>query len=271
MENEAGIEIPILIVIATVGILVFIFFVILFVLFYQKKELKNKVLNEEKEKNHQRELLNATIEIAEAERRRIADNLHDDIGAIINLVKLNIGKIERSTSDKTVVKELSNESAGLLETTMENIRSISRDLAPPVLRQLGFEEGLNDLCQKLNNSGAVKINFTRPGKEIKMPQKTELQLYRIIQEVINNTLKHAAATEISISLNSFSDKFVVMLIHNGKGITNISIDALMRDGKGLGLKSIQSRAQIINAVVNYSSNNASSSILIETPLHEKNV
>jgi two-component system NarL family sensor kinase len=271
LEDKTPIEIPVLIVITTIGILVFIFFVVLFVLFYQKKELKNKVLREEKEKNHQRALLNATIEIAEAERKKIADNLHDDIGTIINLVKLNIGKIEKSTADKSVIKELSNESSGLLETTMENIRNISRDLAPPVLIQLGFEEGLKDLCQKISHSGTAKIVLTKSDGILKLSPKTELQVYRIIQEVINNVLKHASATEISIILNALSDKMVVTLFHNGDGISNESIDELTKGSKGLGLKSIKSRAQVIGATVNYSSTNSLSSILIETPLNEKNI
>jgi two-component system NarL family sensor kinase len=271
LENAAPIAIPLLIVITTVGIIIFIAFIIFFVLYHQKKRLQDKILSEEKEKNHQRALLNATVEIAEAERKKIADNLHDDIGGIINLVKLNIGKIEKSTSDKTMVKELSNESSGLLETTMENIRNISRDLAPPVLLQLGFEEGLKDLCQKISNSGSAQISFAGPESKILLSKKVELQLYRIIQEILNNTLKHTGATDISIKLSSSTNNFLILLVHNGIGITNETITVLTEGSKGLGLKSIQSRAQIINATINYSANNSLSSVTIETLLDEKNI
>jgi signal transduction histidine kinase len=262
-------EIPILIVIASIGIIIFIAFVIVFVLFYQKRTLQNKALAEEKEKNHQRQLVNTTIEITEIERKRIASNLHDDIGGIVNLVKLNIGKISRSTQNETIVKELSEQSSALLETTMENVRSISRDLAPPVLLRLGFEEGLMELCRYINNSGALKAGFNGSKEKLKLSSKTELQLYRIINEVINNIIKHDSADNLQMDIINYKDKFAVTIKHDGKGIDDTMLKELTEGSKGIGLKSIQSRASILNAKINYSKSDAGSLITIETPLHEQ--
>ncbi|HWY10427.1 MAG TPA: ATP-binding protein [Bacteroidia bacterium] len=270
MEDKAPIEIPILIVIATLGIIVFIFFVVLFVLFYQKKSLQNKIEREEEEKNHQRQLVSATIEIAELERKRIAANLHDDVGGMINLVKLNIGKIARHTNDETAIKDLNMECSTLLEATMENIRSISRDLTPTVLMRLGFEEGLLDLCRLMNNTGEIKVEFKKPEQSLKIEPKTELQLYRIVQEIINNIMKHASASQMYVQLRSFNDKIIVEIKHNGKGISNNMLAQLAKDSTGIGLISIQGRAQVIKANVNYEIKSDTESVItIETPLNEK--
>lgn len=250
MENPEPIEIPILIVIATIGIIVFISFIVFFVLFYQKKALQNKALAEEKEKNHQRALVSLTLEVAETERKRIASNLHDDIGTTLSLTKININQMMRQ-SNSAHIKELGKESGLLLEATINNIRNISRDLAPPVLLRLGFEEGLKEFCKQIHSSGALAVDFLSHPDGSKLPERTELQLYRITTEVINNIIKHSGASAMRVELNDLKDKFVVMVRHNGKGIDNSTFTELASAGKGIGLKSIKSRADIINAKIDY--------------------
>jgi two-component system, NarL family, sensor kinase len=265
LENTAPIEIPLLIVIATIGIIIFIAFIIFFVLFYQKKAFQTKALAAEKEKEHQRELTNMTMEVAEMERKRTAANLHDDIGGMINLVKTNLSKIAKNSSDPSL-KELGEQSSAFLETAMDNIRNISRDLAPPVLLRLGFEEGLAELCTQISKTGAIKIEFQGSKSELNLPKQTELQLYRIINEILNNIIKHASPSKLHIDLINTKTKLGVAIRHDGRGLTNAALPSLTENSKGIGLKSIQSRANIIHAKIDYSINDSGSLVNIEIPL-----
>lgn len=264
MESETPIEIPLLIVIATLGILVFIFFVILFVIFYQKKSLETKAREEENEKNHQRQLLNTTIEIAELERKKIAANLHDDIGALIHLVKHNIHEITSKNSISEISK-LNTQSVKLLENAMDNIRSISREIAPPVLMRLGFDEGLKELCGQITHSGASSVSLENSINTLPLGFQTQIQLYRIIQEILSNIIKHATATKIKVIIKADEKSIVTEIHHNGKGISNQEVDELTIKSKGIGLRSIKNRSEVIGAEINYSKANQHSLVIIKLP------
>jgi signal transduction histidine kinase len=266
LENPPTINIPLLIVFVTVGFLILIAFSISFVLYHQKKKLKDKAISEEKEKNHQRELLKTSLDVAEMERKRIAANLHDDVGAALNLAKINIIRMAK-LNNSIDITELSSESKLLLESTMENIRNISRDLAPPVLLRSGFEEALRDLCSSINTSGSLKVNLTGIPTGLKPSEQSEIQLYRILQELINNVLKHANASMMEINVADLTGKLNVNIKHDGKGIDDKMLPELTANSKGIGLKSIQSRANSINAKISYfAKNNSGSVINMEVPL-----
>jgi signal transduction histidine kinase len=266
LENSTPIEIPLFIVVSTAGILILIAFAVFFVMFYQKKTLQNRAQTIETEKQHQIELLHNTIEIAELERKRIANNVHDDIGGVINLVKMNISSITKNNADSELVKRLGDESKALLESTIENVRNISRDLAPPVLLRMGLIDGVDELSKQITQSTNFKVSFERPNVDFILPPQRELQLYRIILEITNNVLKHSGASQIFIKMASENEKMLVSLAHNGKGVSNNEIESMTQKSIGLGLKSIANRAKVINAKINYTKDQSNSLITIETTI-----
>lgn len=266
MENTAPIEIPLLIVIATIGIVIFIAFIFVFVIFFQKRALQNKVAAEEKERLHQEQLLKTTIEIAELERKKIAANLHDDLGAMINIIKRNISEIADNNSNPKL-NDLSEQSSKLLDNTMDNIRGIAREIAPPVLMRMGFEEGLNELCNQLNNAKVLKVSFQKNVSNYTLTFQTQVQLYRIVQEIINNIIKHSGASSMQVTLKNTPASLITEIKHNGKGLTNEQVETLTATSKGIGLRSIKSRADVIRATINYVIlGNSNSLTIIETPL-----
>ncbi len=250
MENQAPIEIPILVVIATVGILVFIFFIILFVIFYQKRNLQLQVESEEKEKLHQQQLLKTSLEIAELERKKIAENLHDDIGPIINMIKHNVSQLNAANASHTV-PELKEQTDKLLDNTMDNIRSITRELAPPALMRFGLHDGLNELCSQLSKTNIIDASFNCSESNTRLPFTIQIQFYRLIQEIINNVIKHANASKLSLSLVYSHTTLKALINHNGIGISNEKIAELTQQSSGLGLRSIKNRTEILKANVNY--------------------
>lgn len=236
------------------GMLILVISIILFVVFYQKKILAQKNQIQLAENQYQRQLLQATIQVEEKERERIAKNIHDDIGTLLNVLKLNLTKLSRNGEDKELVKLLTGENIELLDESIQSIRNISKDLVSPTLLKLGYLKAVHELCRHITNSGQIFADLVHEADEIdiRFPESTEVQLYRMTQEIINNIIKHAGAGEILIEYKKSETVYNVLVRHNGRGITDQDIISLVKDNKGLGLKSIQSRAQLINATVNYS-------------------
>ncbi len=259
-----------LIVAGCLGMLILAAFIILFVVYYQKKVLTQKNQMQIAENKYQRQLLSAAIQVEEKERERIAKNVHDDVGILLNVLKLNMGQTARHSDNKELVKKLTAENLKLLEDSIQGIRGILKDLVPYTLLRLGYIKALNELCRHINNSDKISVQFFQGNSDTRLPEQTELQLYRITLELINNIIKHTGAKEITIELKQINEHYNLILVHNGKSITTQQVYALSKGQNGLGLKSIQSRAQIINAQVDYSvTENNQPYITVKLPLLTK--
>ena len=259
----------ILLVIGTISILILVFFVIFFVLLHQKRMFENRAVLKDKESLHQKKLTDASIQVAELEREKIAKDIHDDVGSVLNVINLYLNRIERNSDNVELTKQLVGESKGLLESSIENIRSIARDLMPPILIRLGYEKGLLELCRQIKTSNLIDINFHPQEGIPQLSKKVELQLYRIVQESLNNIIKHAQASEISITLRCNAQVYTTEIAHNGIGISTEKVNQLSEGVGGIGLRSIQSRAQMINATVQYITlSKNESKVTIEIPLND---
>jgi signal transduction histidine kinase len=240
-------------------------------IFFISASYRKKLLDQQKEISTLKKILSsAANEVAEFERERIAKSLHDDVGMLLTVVKLNLNKISRNPQDKIFVEKLLEESMHLLSESCEAIRVISTNLIPPSLVQIGYEKSIAELCRQINISEKIKIKNILSNNEVRLPSLVELHLYRITQEIINNIIKHENPTEIKIEINSDKNGVRTLIIHNGKGITSDAIKQLRSSGNGAGLKSIENRSQLIAASIDYFSNdNNESKIIIYVPVYEK--
>jgi two-component system, NarL family, sensor kinase len=269
LENKETIDIAAVVIMGSLGMLFLASGLIIFVVLYQKRVLQQKAQVQEAENRHQKAVLKATVEVAEHEREKIAKNIHDDVGTALNVLKLQLTKISRHAGDAQQTESIVQESIGLLDESISNVRGIARDLMPPTLIKLGFEKGLSELCRQIDASGAVQVEQAIDFSKIKLPTRYEIQLYRAIREAINNILKHAEATLIQVSSETLLDRFQVHVSHNGKGITSEQAETLMQSDKGVGLKSIQSRVQLIKGTIQYLTLDlGKSTVLFEIPFAE---
>lgn len=214
-------------------------------------------------------LLSIATQVAEFERETITLSLHDDVGMLLTIVKLNLDKISRNPSNIGHNGLLLKESMGLLSEACQAIRDINKDVIPPSLKLLGYEKGILELCKKINLSGKIKINANLSANLIRLEPLIELYLYRIIQELISNIIKHANSTEIKIEIHSDYNGVKTILTHNGKGISNGRIEQLTNSGKGLGLKAIENRIELISATIEYVSNQDETKTIITVPVYEE--
>lgn len=245
-------------VIGTLGILLPTLIAILFFIFYQRRLLRQHKANKTLEANYQRELLEANINTEENVRQQIAKDLHDDVGARLSAVKLYLGHIQRKLEKKLFPISLTQQTKELTSETIQSVRHISHNLLPPLLENFGLVDALQDLCDKLNETGSIKVIFEHRGYEQRLETQTELALYRIVQELTNNTLKHAQASEIHIFLYVGTQQLKLIYEDNGVGF-DLSNDQqsdnqlIKKANKGLGLKNIESRVKVLNGNMRFHS------------------
>lgn len=217
------------------------------VLLYQhfQKNLFIQKLKQETLKNiHQNDLLRANIEAQEAERKRIAQDLHDELGALLSIIKMNILMLEKQHKDVpgNLLSGLQNVCM-LSETALTSIRNISHRLMPPQLEAFGLVKTLESVTDQINNAGAIKIQLQAPLSLTGLPWDVTLGLYRIIMELINNTLKHSGATSATVEIYLKNNAVVCNYADNGKGLGSDHIN------KGLGHKSIDGRISALGGVL----------------------
>ena len=215
--------------------------IIAFFIVYQQRLLTQQDELRKLEKSHQQELLNASIVTQEKERERIAKDLHDSIGGSLSTTKLFVHHMQHE--EKEAFQALKSETAELLDETIQNIRNTTRNLLPVSLEQFGLVAAITDLAQRHQRYSPVGINFYHHGKR-RFKADHELAIYRIVQELINNTLKHASAKDIHIDLAFSSNHLKLNYRDDGVGF---NLSDLVSNGVGIGLKSIQSRVAYLEA------------------------
>jgi signal transduction histidine kinase len=249
------------------GILILLFFIMLIVLLYQKRVLEHKSQVIQNEKTHQKKLLDASLEIAEQERVKIAANMHDDVGVLLSVLKLHLHRIKKNTHKPELIDELVHESNGIIDSSITTIRTISNDLMPPTLINLGFIKGVKELSRQINMSGLVAVNFLSEDLIVHLDKKIELQLYRLMKEILNNTIKHAKPKAMEIDIEVVERKLTITIMHDGMGITTESIRSFTETSTGLGLKSILTRTELIEASIEFTIlNQHQSNVKLEVPL-----
>jgi two-component system NarL family sensor kinase len=253
LENKDQVNIPLLVIIASMGILFLILFIILIVLLYQKRMLSHKTQLINSEKDHQKQLLRASLEIAEIERRKIAANLHDDIGITLNVIKINFERmlinIQKQKSE--TVTDIISQSKTMLERSMDTVRAIHTNIIPPTLMNLGLVKAIKEICGQINQSGAVKISLTSNSEQLDLDKGTEVELHRLIKEVLNNTIRHGKPSFIEINIQLTENNLIVFILHNGMAITTKEIKEFTAKSTGIGLKSILTRAALLNGTIDY--------------------
>ena len=251
MENQSEINIVAIVIIGTMGVLFLVFFIIFIVLLYQKRMLANKTQLAHAEKEHQKQLLDAALAVAEMERQKIATNLHDEVGLNLSLLKINFSKLNPENTSSEASQNLLANSYALIENSMEIVRGIQNDIRPRTLMSLGLVAAIKQLAREITIAGATEAFFICK-ESIKITDKnSELQLYRLLKEVLNNTLRHAKPSFIEINIENIQNELRVIILHNGMGVTTNEIKEFAKTSKGLGLKSIFTRVDILKAKINF--------------------
>ncbi len=243
-------ESPYVIIIGTGIMLIMAMFIVLFVMYYQRKQIEQQMRVKDMEAEFQRKLLEVSMASTEAERRRIAQDLHDDIGALLSVTKLTFNALYGQLGSKEQAERLAKQVREALDETISHVRRISRELVPTTLERFGLPAALQEFAAKSNHDHAIRITFGFSGDEnIRLEAKTELMLYRVAQELITNALKHSEGTNVHVQLSLPPRQFGLVVEDNGLGFQLNEVQA--RTSPGLGLDNIEGRLRIISGQIHY--------------------
>lgn len=186
---------------------------------------------EQEKRDIEKNLLNAIIQAEETERKRFAKDLHDGLGPILSTVKMSLSSLSRIEKDDQTKKILRN-SDMVIDEAIKSIREISNNLSPHILNNFGLNKAMRNFINKINYSDTIKIKFTSNFENDRFEINTEVVLYRVLCELINNTIKHAEASLINISLEKMADKISCRYKDNGKGFDISMLSPSQHSGMG---------------------------------------
>lgn len=254
-------EIYLLILLGSLVFVLIAFFLLLFVLYFAKRKKQIELEKQIREKQFTQELLQAKIEIQEQTMQYASREVHDNFGQIASLIKLNLSTLEYLPQDKLLSKI--QETRELSQQLIADIRSLSLGFGNSNVMELGFVEALNIEVQRLHNTGLFNAHFISTGNIPYIGPDILIILFRMVQESINNIVKHSGAKNISIVLSSDKSSLTLKIKDDGAGF---DVEQASKNG-GQGMRNLAQRAALIHANITMESvMQKGSEIIIYLPL-----
>ena len=244
---------------ATLFVVVLASFVVLLVKLFDKARRNFALEKENINKEFETQLLKTQLEIQEQTLHTVSQEIHDNIGQALSFVKLIINTVDMDRQDEVQSRLL--EAKGLLTKTIQDLRNLSKTLNAGYIIETGIVAAIEYQLSFLQRTGMYTATLQVSEAFYKIPAYTELVLFRMVQELLNNTIKHAEATEIAVQLDYREDKLVVAVNDNGRGFV-----AGGDSPKGLGLTNMRDRITLVQGTINIDSAPGNGTrVLIEVP------
>ena len=224
-------------------------FLVVFFYFSRKKIIQKEVEKRDLEIHLQREQLHAIIIAQEEERKRIAQDLHDDISSKLNIVSLNSHLLTAPNLSEAETIEITENIISLTTKALENSRKIAHNLLPPVFEKFGLNAGVEELCEEFESSKSVKVHYKNEIDFNENDIDRHLHVFRILQELMNNSLRHGKATEIWLRFKNENGIHTGYYEDNGVGFDGKNAE----NQKGLGMKNIESRISFLAGTIKINS------------------
>lgn len=237
-------------------LLVISLLIFLFIIFRKNKKISVQRINEIKQKE-ELSLTKAILDGEERERERIARDLHDGLGGMLAGVKINFSTWSANHLDVEKDKEF-YKILGQLDNSVSELRHVARNLMPESLLNFGLETAINDLCEFYTRKD-LEIDFQAINIEKNLPLNIQLNIYRIVQELLANAIKHAEAANILLQCSQSGKNFFITIEDNGKGFENNA----EQKAKSMGLRNLRNRVDYLKGNMEISSDNQGTTINIE--------
>jgi len=227
----------------------------------QRQRLKNQEI-QNLQKQREISSLEAFIQGEENERKRVAQDLHDGLNGDLSVLKYKVSSIDEE-KDAAHVQELKIEAVELIDRACDQVRSISHNLAPSMLKSFSLKDAVREFVSETNASSGIKISFQYFGKQERLPMEMETVIYRMMQEMVNNIVKHSQATEALVQINLREGELVLEVEDNGKGYDT------SQTHEGLGINTIRSRVDYLDAELEIDSSELGTSYTVHIPIKKR--
>jgi signal transduction histidine kinase len=248
------------ILIGSILLFVFISGLIIFIAIFQ-----NQAVN--REKKQEKLLSEAIIKSQENERKTIGEELHEDIAPVLVSALINLNSL--AGKPKEILEENVEFAIQNVEFAIQKLRSISHQLHPAAIENFGLLFGLNDFSKVISNSKNVSLKVQSNFENIKLSSFEQIIVYRIIQELVINAIKHGSAKNIQLDLESDVTDLHISLNNDGENFDDIAYTNWIKNTDSLGLKIVQQNLNLLNGSImfNVKLRSKISDILIRIPLH----
>jgi two-component system, NarL family, sensor kinase len=244
-----SINTTIILIFGTLGMFIMAGAIVFFLFLNHRNTVQYRNHLQDIERKQQKLLLTASLELQEEERQRIAADLHDDAGPLLATIRLYLNENLVNLDKNSQLQSIYN-AKQIVDDTIILIRNISHSLMPPTLKNFGLESAISDFIQKINSSAVINASSRfHDYKSKRLDANQELLVYRIIHELLSNIIKHSHTTFIHLTQNIKDNLFYVRIHHDGKGMTQEKYDKLSSSPRGLGLKNIRSRLDLLNGKI----------------------
>jgi len=257
-----------------VSIVALIFGTIIYILSFKNSKRKRKLAEQEKEIQTQKNLtllkeqelttINAMVEGQEKERKRVAEDLHDNLGSVLATLKLHFENLKINQETKKINQEkLFNKTETLIDEAYLKVRSIAHAKNAGVIANQGLLVAIQMMAEKISSADKIQIEVIDYGLEKRLENTLEITVFRIIQELITNIIKHANASEATINISVYDSNLNIIIEDNGKGFDVKTLN--LKDG--MGISSIKTRVEHLGGTFKIDSTiGKGSSILIDIPI-----
>lgn len=235
-------DIPTIILLGTLGMFLLIGGMGLFILLYQKRILKEKQKRVMQELDYQSRMIKLQLESQEQERKRIGADLHDSLGSLLWGAKVNVSFIQKSVAMDEHASTSYHELNQILDESIETVRRIAWELTPEAFHYSGLSASVSKLCDRLDGKGGIEITLTEESTRLWNDDRA-LLVFRVIQELTSNTIKHSGATALNISMQWQEGTLKIIVSDNGAGFKRGP------EQKGVGLWNINQRIKQLNGKI----------------------
>lgn len=227
-------------------------FIVTILFLYQRKQYRQQQELARVKEEYEQEVLKSQLEIQETTLKSIAQELHDNIGQVLSVVKLSLAvlPLEKEHPASAPLQHIRE----TLNKAVYDLADLTKSLHTDRIAQIGLAESIRFDLDTLRKTGLTKVNLELQGDEYRLGEQKEIFIFRIFQELVNNILKHAKATQIAISLDySSEDVFILSVRDNGMGFNMEEKRNSLSPMSGVGLKSMLNRAKLIGAKMEFTS------------------
>jgi signal transduction histidine kinase len=239
------------IIISTLFILLITFFIVRFVLLYQKRHQAYQKEKADLENNFQQTLLQSQLEIQEQTLQNISQEIHDNIGQVLSLTRLNLGTMD--INQPIALQQKIDDSKMLIGKVIQDLRDLSKSLNTDYVKDMGLLQAVEYELDMIRKGGEYQTTININGLPFKTEAQKELIIFRIVQEVFNNIIKHARATEILFQADYHPTGIHLTITDNGTGFDLSPLNNTDNGKFGLGLRNMHKRAQLIGATFSITS------------------
>ena len=241
----------------------FVVFIIVYVLIFQRRQAQNRQEKASLQAQHQQEILQVQLEIQNQTLQHISGELHDNIGQLLTLVRfqLNMLEVEETITPKQI--EEVNEVVG---KTIDELRGLSKSLDGDFVKNFGLVESLTHELGRIHNMGKYQTKILVDGEVYRLEGQREIVLFRVVQEILNNILKHAGGKQIQVSLQFTPAHFSLTVQDDGKGFDYEAVLGREMSKSGAGLRNIQRRTEMLGGTCTFkTAQNKGTSVHIQLP------